>query len=261
MNKNKKINKGSNLLVGRVTLDFKARNSKNQRRTTTGHISQKKSNFQSGSKGDTTLTFNDKYSNTEESSKIGDHYKTKYNYHHAPKNGGCFWIAWVNLIILIGVIVWLIILSVNTGDTLARDASNARDAKEEFSLRSGADLNEIRHAHHNHTKQLDFIIDAKPGSFSRYPADESKYIDSLDPDMMVEYRLCCHINHRLFVCDYGQGASQNIGLECAIEYTQTGKAFLRINIQSKEMNGSKCTLTWKTGEPKDILEQQAQNTL
>ena len=57
------------------------------------------------------------------------------------------------------------------------------------------------------------------GAFSRYP--ETSSIPELAFDQVASYRLCCTIRGEtegswFRVCDYGPGATQNVGLECLL---------------------------------------------
>lgn len=189
----------------------------------------------------------------------GEHHhsntKRRRSKKYYPSEGGnCGgWLPVINTVFLLLLAIFLLVFYLNWNGvggetTLARlESGNYLIPKTEGLM------DDIRHSRHNHSRRIEFSVDAIPGQFTRYP-EEGEYIDGLDPYVLVEHRLCCHINQHLFICDYGQGASQNMALECIVEYTKKGQAFLKIYIQSKEMSGAKCSFNWLTSEPKEVLQ-------
>jgi hypothetical protein len=85
---------------------------------------------------------------------------------------------------------------------------------------------------------FEFILKDNVGEFTRYN------IPGLVFEQVSRYRLCCIMNStedaRFLMCDYGEGATNNVGLECMIH----SDAYATVWIQDKGMVGSKCTLYW-----------------
>lgn len=176
--------------------------------------------------------------------------------HYSNHSGICRgWLPVINTIFLLLLAVLLLVFYLNWNGaggetTLARLESGSGSY---LIPKTEGLMEDMRHLRHNHSRRIEFSMDAIPGQFTRYP-DEGEYIEGLNPHTLVEHRLCCHINEHLFICDYGQGASQNMALECIVEYTKKGDAFLKIYIQSKEMTGARCSFNWFTSEPKEVLQ-------
>jgi hypothetical protein len=100
----------------------------------------------------------------------------------------------------------------------------------------------------------DFKLVGNANTFVRWP--ERGPIKEFDFETLIGMQLCCHVGtvtnqQRYFVCDSGQGASDNIALECiAFHMEKEGGAHLMIYVQSRDMNGAQCTLTWQSREKK-----------
>lgn len=91
---------------------------------------------------------------------------------------------------------------------------------------------------------VQFTLKGLPGQYSRWP-EGNGIIEGLDITMLSETRLCCRIGNRYFMCDYGQGASSDLGVECFVEYTASdGGSHLLFNVQSDHMNGAQCFFHW-----------------
>lgn len=84
------------------------------------------------------------------------------------------------------------------------------------------------------------------GRFLRYP--KTGTIPGLYFQNVSRYRLCCTIisidKSQYYVCDYGQGATDNVGLECLLHSDNAQDTYAAIWIQDEGMIGSKCTLYW-----------------
>ena len=181
--------------------------------------------------------------------------KKKYYSHSGANCGG--WLPWINTTFVLVLTIFMLVMYLNWNGaggeiTLARLEGDSPPLMGLIPKPMGL-IDDLRHAMHNHSQRIEFSVNAIPGQFSRYP-EEGKYIKGLDPYTLIEHRLCCHINGHMFICDYGQGASKNVALECMVEYTKQGSAFLKIYIQSEEMSGAKCSFNWITSEPKEVLE-------
>lgn len=93
-----------------------------------------------------------------------------------------------------------------------------------------------------------FTLKGLPGQYSRWP--EQGALRDLDMFALSEMRLCCRVGNRYFMCDYGQGASSDLGVECFVEHVPSeGGAHLLLNVQSEHMNGAECVFHWKSIPP------------
>jgi hypothetical protein len=177
---------------------------------------------------------------------------------HEGNCGG--WLPWINTSFVLVLALFVLLMFLNwegagSEITLSRLEGDAPPERYLIPKPAGV-MDELRHAMHNHSRRIQFSMQAIPGQFTRYP-DDGEYIEGLNPYTLVEHRLCCHINGHVFICDYGQGASHNMALECIVEYTKKGRAYLKIYIQSQEMSGAKCSFNWIASEPKEILNAEA----
>ncbi len=124
-----------------------------------------------------------------------------------------------------------------------------------ISLRDTTLMNAMRHMYHNHTRYSHFRLQGTVNEFTRWPA--RGILDGLEYGKLTSTRLCCHVGTQYFVCDYGQGATSNIALECLVKYDPNEEgSFLMIYIQSEHMKGARCTFTWTTRDQLDraVLE-------
>lgn len=166
--------------------------------------------------------------------------RKKRNRSKYENNSG--WLPLIN-IILIGILFVLLALFYLHWNGEGEETSLARIEGKNFIPKPQMIINNMRESYHNHTKTMTFKVNVQSGKLVRYP--KVGHIEELDPNSLIEHRLCCHVDQRLFICDYGQGASANIGLECVVEYSkETSEAHLRIFIQSDEMKGAICTFRW-----------------
>jgi hypothetical protein len=125
-------------------------------------------------------------------------------------------------------------------------------AAEELSPRSKHVLDAMRHLGHNHTHYVKFQLNGVAGQFARWPA--VGVIQGLEFKRLANMRVCCHLSDQYFVCDSGQGATQNIGLECIVRHVAADQGtHLLIYVQSAQMNGAQCTFMWQTRDPDDPL--------
>ena len=191
--------------------------------------------------------------------KMGHHIRKYVKYKDKPWN--CRgWLPWINfgfMLVLATLIIVLYIHWLGNGsgvESLERIIELRRSKEEgpprEYLLsKPNLALEEPmkKHRYANHENKIEFRFDSTPGIYTRYPKEGM--IEGLDPKTILEHRLCCHVGDRLFICDYGQGASMNVALECIVEYNNNNEnesdAHLLINIQSEEMKDSKCIFTWK----------------
>jgi hypothetical protein len=100
-------------------------------------------------------------------------------------------------------------------------------------------------ARRENIQKITFNLKSKEREFVRYPSNG--YIERLEYTRLSNYRLCCHLGTEYFVCDYGQGASDNVGLECMIKSDAKG-AYLLLYTQSKGMNDARCTFSWEVND-------------
>jgi hypothetical protein len=117
--------------------------------------------------------------------------------------------------------------------------------------RSGHVLEMLRHMGHNHTHYVKFQLSGVAGQFARWP--EVGVIEGLDFKRLANMRVCCHLSDQYFVCDSGQGATNNIGLECIVRNEPERGTHLLVYVQSAQMNGAQCTFMWQTRDPEDVL--------
>jgi len=98
---------------------------------------------------------------------------------------------------------------------------------------------------------LKFTLNGEVGQFARWPSEGS--IEHLEFNAMKSMRVCCHVMNQYFVCDSGEGVTDNLGLECIINHSNTGAAgsadtHILVYVKSDHMKGSECTLTWHTSQ-------------
>lgn len=148
-------------------------------------------------------------------------------------------VAWTALGLGFLTLVMVAILYFNWSGgplTAARDVIGVRSSL------SGGLIQEIE-------QEVAFTLKGDPGKFMRWP-DAGSIIKGLDMKRLTGTRLCCRIGGRYFVCDYGQGATENIGVECFVEYlAEEGGSHLLLNIQSDQMNGAECIFRWSEQPP------------
>lgn len=96
-----------------------------------------------------------------------------------------------------------------------------------------------------------FTLTGQKGQFVRWP--DTGGIAGMDFNRLVNTRICCHVNEQYFVCDSGQGATDNVGLECIVQRgggsgdtkDSLSGTHLLVYVQSEHMNGAKCTFMWQ----------------
>lgn len=169
------------------------------------------------------------------------------------------WLPWINILLIIVLFVLLLLFYLHWngagGETVLARMERGERPETYLIPKPQVVMEGMRELYHNHTRRIIFDVNVEPGKFARYPP--VGHIEGLDPSTIGEHRLCCHVNERLFICDYGQGASTNMGLECVVEYEKESKeAHLRIVIQSREMKGARCAFRWTTLEPTEILTSE-----
>lgn len=185
------------------------------------------------------------------------HKSKKRRVHDVDNQWNCGgWLPWINIILIVILFVLLLLFYLHWngagGETVLARIEKGERPETYLIPKPQVVMEGMRELHHNHTHRIIFDVNVEPGKFARYPP--VGHIEGLDPSTIGEHRLCCHVNERLFICDYGQGASTNMGLECVVEYEKESKeAHLRIVIQSTEMKGSRCAFRWTTLEPTEIL--------
>lgn len=191
----------------------------------------------------------------------GEHQHRKRKGRSRRNGGNCGgWLPWINTSFVMVLALFVLLMFLNwegagSEVTLSRLEGDAPPSERYLLPKPSGVMDELRHSMHNHTGRVEFSMNAVPGQFTRYPED-GEYIEGLNPYTLVEHRLCCHINGHVFICDYGQGASHNMALECIVEYTKKGRAYLKIYIQSQEMSGARCSFNWIASEPKEILNSK-----
>lgn len=104
----------------------------------------------------------------------------------------------------------------------------------------------------NHNRgHVRFTLKGTPGQYSRWP-DNGGIVEGLDLAKISSTRLCCRVGNRYFVCDYGQGASSDLGVECFVEQSPNENgAHLLLNVQSDHMNGADCFFHWRIADEKE----------
>ena len=84
------------------------------------------------------------------------------------------------------------------------------------------------------------------GQFGRYPKQGA--IQEMQFQNISRYRLCCTIDSadgsKYKVCDYGPGATNNVGLECMLHSDDGEHAYAAVWIQNQGMIGAQCVLYW-----------------
>ncbi len=108
---------------------------------------------------------------------------------------------------------------------------------------------------HNHTHVLSVSFDLSSSfavrKFTRWPPAGQGVLKQIDFVRLVWTRLCCHVNNHMFICDSGQGAATNVGLECIVRYSNAASeqgAYLLIYVPHEDMTGAHCSFSWQTSE-------------
>lgn len=181
-------------------------------------------------------------------------------------------VAWLAFVFAFILAIFVIILYYNVNGPLNQPTMVAKIAggEQTFALGRGEDMpalastpgggqirakdpalvEAMRHLYHNHTQHIHFELSGQVGKFARWPP--KGILEGLEYATLATTRLCCHVGTQYFVCDYGQGATSNIALECLVKYDADAQgSFLMIYIQSDHMKGASCTFTWTTRDRLD----------
>jgi hypothetical protein len=168
-------------------------------------------------------------------------------------------IAWMALILSFVALVFVAIVYFNMSAMSSelkrhRSLPPALPAAEDDTLspKSRQLMEVMRHLGHNHTHYVKFELSGVAGQFSRWPPNG--IIEGLEFTRLANMRVCCHLSDQYFVCDSGQGATNNIGLECIVRHVAADKGtHLLVYVQSAQMNGAQCTFMWQTRDANDPL--------
>ena len=90
-----------------------------------------------------------------------------------------------------------------------------------------------------------FVLTDAVDHFVRYPSDS--FIPQMRFEHVIRYRTCCHVDGtdtHYVVCDYGQGATVNLGIECLVHSDNRHDAYMEVWVPHANMAGAQCTLHW-----------------
>jgi len=169
--------------------------------------------------------------------------------------------AYIGLIISFVALVLLIILYFNLKSnnvlrelrqhieedavkTLEHNTAETERIKQQMEMILDVKNHHVHESRHHH---LDFVLEGTVGQFARWPPTGA--IQSLDFKSLKSIRLCCTVNEVYFICDSGEGATHNLGLECIVNNGSTSEGegvHLLVYVKSESMNGAKCSFTWHT---------------
>jgi hypothetical protein len=112
-------------------------------------------------------------------------------------------------------------------------------------------LTSPRRHNHTHAHSISFDLTGEVRKFTRWPPLGQPVLKQIDFARLVWTRLCCHVNNHMFVCDSGQGAATNVGLECIVRYSNAASeqgAYLLIYVQHEDMVGAHCSFSWQISD-------------
>ncbi len=109
----------------------------------------------------------------------------------------------------------------------------------------------VKRHNHTHVLTVSFDLAGEARKFSRWPPSGQGVLKQIDFVRLIWTRLCCHVNNHMFVCDSGQGAATNVGLECMVRYSNAASeqgTYLLIYVPHEDMLGAHCSFSWQTSE-------------